>query len=118
MFQYLQQGDLLCVKITDHLDSGFLCKALCMDGGKRRDIHDCDIKVFCPFTQCEPLFNSLEKKFEGYHINDVLRVVVMNILESEKKIAVSMKEELISKKITPKLKMGLITSKDLPVHYL
>ena len=115
--QYLEQGDLLCTKLINRNDAGLLCVVICMDGGKRREIHDCNIRVFCPHSHVVPMSGSHGRDYDGYQIGDLLRLVVISFNPAQSKIIVSMKIEYLPQKCANKFHLGLLSDQELPVHY-
>ncbi|XP_053214590.1 tetratricopeptide repeat protein 14-like isoform X2 [Panonychus citri] len=114
-YESLVKGDILCVEVTAHAESCLICTVLCMDGGKRRDIHDCEVKAYCPSINCLPPTGSNSE--DGYQPKDTLRVVVVGYNDYDLKIIVSMKEEHLPKELKKNFKMGPINDDDLPIHF-
>lgn len=46
-YHTLQKGDLLIGKIHRKTESGFIISVLCLDGGRRLDMTETDVNVFC-----------------------------------------------------------------------
>lgn len=94
VFQYLSKGDVVIGQIVEKIDTGLILELLCFDG-KRRDIQDLNLRVFCP-SSCTNRVN--------YEVKDFVRAVVVNIIK-DSKIIVSMKDDTLPEEKKPLYKL-------------
>ncbi|XP_076338726.1 uncharacterized protein LOC143240341 isoform X2 [Tachypleus tridentatus] len=83
--------------------------------GKKRELSDLGIKVFCPLNQLSVSVH--DNPFGMYQLKDLVRGVVINVVSEHQKIIISLKKEALPLEMQQKIKMGLISEEEIPSHH-
>ncbi|RUS70867.1 hypothetical protein EGW08_021367 [Elysia chlorotica] len=111
----LRVNDCVTGVVTAIIDQGLRLTLLCIDKGVCRDIDDLNIPAFCPVKELPRLY-AKESALDAFQKRDIVRGMVLSIVEETERIIVSLKTESVpDEKTYPRL--GLITEDDFPVHY-
>ncbi|KAK3786355.1 hypothetical protein RRG08_022977 [Elysia crispata] len=111
----LRVNDCVTGVVTAIIDQGLRLTLLCIDKGVCRDIEDLNIPAFCPVKELPKLY-AKESALDAFQKRDIVRGIVLSIVEETERIIVSIKTESVpDEKTFPRL--GLITEDDFPVHY-
>ncbi|XP_067142949.1 tetratricopeptide repeat protein 14 [Centruroides vittatus] len=118
LYELIKKGDPVIGKITGIQNYGFVITLLCLDGGKRREIHDLGIKSHCGAANVGKV-TSHDKFYSSFHLQDLVRGAVLNEVTDPGtgRLHISMKNDHLAPAYQNKLKLGLITEDDLPLHY-
>lgn len=117
-YELIKKGDPVIGKITGIQNYGFVVTLLCLDGGKRREIHDLGIKSHCGAANVGKV-TSHDKFYSSFHLQDLVRGAVLNEVTDPGtgRLHISMKNDHLAAPFQNKMKLGLINEDDLPVHY-
>ncbi|GFS17111.1 tetratricopeptide repeat protein 14 [Elysia marginata] len=111
----LRVNDCVTGVVTSIIDQGLRLALLCIDKGVSRDIDDLNIPAFCPVKELPKLY-AKESALDAFQKRDIVRGIVLSVVEETERIIISLKAESVpDEKTYPRI--GLITEDDFPVHY-
>ncbi|XP_074047098.1 tetratricopeptide repeat protein 14 [Macrotis lagotis] len=114
-FRDAERGDVVIGRISSVRDFGFFMVLVCLSSGVVRDLAHLDITALCPLRDV-PSHSNHGDPLSYYQTGDLIRAGIKDIDRYHEKLVVS----LYSSSLPPHLsdmKLGVISSEDLPLHY-
>ncbi|XP_030073094.1 tetratricopeptide repeat protein 14 isoform X2 [Microcaecilia unicolor] len=114
-FRDLERGDVVIGRIGSIREFGFFIVLVCLGSGTIRDVAPLEITALCPLRDV-PSHGSHGDPLSYYQIGDLIQAAVKDIDRYHEKITVSLHSAALPSHLSS-LKLGVISSEDLPVHY-
>ncbi|XP_028923842.1 tetratricopeptide repeat protein 14 isoform X1 [Ornithorhynchus anatinus] len=114
-FRDVERGDVVIGRISSIREFGFFMVLICLGSGIIRDISHLEITALCPLREV-PSQSNHGDPLSYYQTGDIIQAGIKDIDRYHEKLAVS----LYSSSLPPHLssiKLGVISSEDLPLHY-
>ncbi|XP_040205366.1 tetratricopeptide repeat protein 14 isoform X2 [Rana temporaria] len=114
-FRDVERGDIVIGKITSIRDFGFFVVLIAMGSGILRDIETLEISALCPVRDV-PSQSSHGDPLSYYQLGDLIKAAVKDIDRYHEKITLSLHKSSLPTHLSD-VKMGVITSEDMPEYY-
>ncbi|XP_069831230.1 tetratricopeptide repeat protein 14 isoform X2 [Dendropsophus ebraccatus] len=114
-FRDVERGDVVIGRISSIRDFGFFIVLISMGSGILRDIEPLEISALCPVRDV-PSQSNHGDPLSYYQIGDLIQAAVKDIDRYHEKIALSLHKSSLPSHLSH-LKLGVITSEDMPEYY-
>ncbi|XP_077344037.1 tetratricopeptide repeat protein 14 isoform X1 [Lithobates pipiens] len=114
-FRDVERGDIVIGRITSIRDFGFFVVLIAMGSGILRDVETLEISALCPVRDV-PSQSSHGDPLSYYQIGDLIKAAVKDIDRYHEKITLSLHKSSLPTHLSD-IKMGVITSEDMPEYY-
>uniref|UniRef100_A0A8C9V1N3 Tetratricopeptide repeat domain 14 n=1 Tax=Scleropages formosus TaxID=113540 RepID=A0A8C9V1N3_SCLFO len=114
-YRDVERGDVVIGRINSIRDFGFFITLICMGGGLEREIEDLELTALCPIREV-PSNGNHDDPLSYYQMGDLIRAGVKDIDRYHGKLTVSLHPSSLSPNLA-KLKLGVISAEEMPLHY-
>ncbi|XP_014341537.1 tetratricopeptide repeat protein 14 isoform X2 [Latimeria chalumnae] len=116
-FRDIERGDIVIGRINSIREFGFFITLISLGSGGdvTRDIEHLELTALCPLRDV-PSHGNHDDPLSYYQIGDLIQAVVKDIDRYSEKLTMSLHVSALPSKHSY-LKLGVISSEDLPVHY-
>ncbi|XP_051839183.1 tetratricopeptide repeat protein 14 isoform X1 [Antechinus flavipes] len=114
-FRDVERGDVVIGRISSIREFGFFMVLICLGSGIIRDISHLEITALCPLRDV-PSHSNHGDPLSYYQTGDLIRAGIKDIDRYHEKLVVSLYNSSLPPQLSD-MKLGVISSEDLPLHY-
>ncbi|XP_068960910.1 tetratricopeptide repeat protein 14 isoform X2 [Petaurus breviceps papuanus] len=114
-FRDVERGDVVIGRISSIREFGFFMVLICLGSGIIRDISHLEITALCPLRDV-PSHSNHGDPLSYYQTGDLIRAGIKDIDRYHEKLVVSLYSSSLPSHLSD-MKLGVISSEDLPLHY-